>query len=104
MRFIDADAFIEDTRGIYCAECARRFGVKGGKWKELYEIGDAPCRACDIADMLDEVDGYHSADVQEVRHGRWIDMDDHVMCSRCGATHDGVDRNYCPNCGAKMGD
>lgn len=34
--------------------------------------------------------------------GRWIDMDDHVMCSCCGATHYGADKNYCPNCGAKM--
>ena len=36
------------------------------------------------------------------RRGRWIDMDDYVMCSCCGATHYGVDKNYCPNCGAKM--
>lgn len=38
----------------------------------------------------------------ERKKGRWIDMDDHVMCSCCGATHYGVDKNYCPNCGAKM--
>ena len=38
----------------------------------------------------------------DVKHGRWIDMDDHVMCSCCGATHYGADKNYCPNCGAKM--
>lgn len=36
------------------------------------------------------------------KQGRWIDMDDHVMCSCCGATHYGVDKNYCPNCGAYM--
>lgn len=38
----------------------------------------------------------------ERKKGRWIDMDDHVMCSCCGAAHYGVDRNYCPNCGADM--
>lgn len=38
----------------------------------------------------------------EQKTGRWIDMDDHVMCSCCGATHYGADKNYCPNCGAKM--
>lgn len=37
------------------------------------------------------------------KRGKWIDMDDHVMCSCCGATHYGADKNYCPNCGAYMG-
>lgn len=40
----------------------------------------------------------------EQKTGRWIDMDDHVMCSCCGATHYGADKNYCPNCGARMED
>ena len=38
----------------------------------------------------------------ERKKGRWIDMDDHVMCSCCGATHYGSDKNFCPNCGADM--
>ena len=38
----------------------------------------------------------------ERKTGRWIDMDDHALCSLCGATHYGVDKNYCPNCGAYM--
>lgn len=38
----------------------------------------------------------------EREKGRWIDMGDHVMCSCCGATHYGVDKNYCANCGADM--
>lgn len=41
-------------------------------------------------------------DAEPVRHGRWIDMGDHVMCGCCGATHYGADKNYCPNCGVKM--
>lgn len=36
------------------------------------------------------------------KKGRWIDMNDHVMCSCCGTTHYGADKNYCPHCGAKM--
>lgn len=36
------------------------------------------------------------------KKGKWIDMDNHVMCSCCGATHYGADKNYCPNCGAAM--
>ena len=39
----------------------------------------------------------------ERKKGRWINMDDHVMCSCCGATHYGSDKNFCPNCGAKIG-
>lgn len=38
----------------------------------------------------------------EQKKGRWIDMDDNVMCSCCGATHYGADKNFCPNCGADM--
>ena len=40
--------------------------------------------------------------IEERKTGRWIDMDDHVMCSCCGATHYGADKNYCPNCGTRM--
>lgn len=38
----------------------------------------------------------------EWKRGRWIDIDDHVMCSCCGATHYGADKNFCPNCGCAM--
>ena len=44
-----------------------------------------------------------SADVVEVRHGRWLESDNGPMqkCSVCGAT--GWDEfYYCPNCGARM--
>ena len=38
----------------------------------------------------------------ERKKGTWIDMDDHLLCSCCGATHYGNDKNFCPNCGAQM--
>ena len=45
-----------------------------------------------------------SADVVEVRHGRWIGKT--YKCSLCGKWVDPLqgdaDMNYCPNCGAKM--
>ena len=60
-----------------------------------------------------------SADVQPVKHGRWILSDDKywLKCSFCGAYFDVscgapffyVDNeevshiNFCPNCGARMG-
>lgn len=51
-----------------------------------------------IEQALNEMPSIHP----KQKTGRWIDMDDHVMCSCCGATHYGADKNYCPNCGAKM--
>jgi len=51
-------------------------------------------------------------DVQPVRHGRWIEVDDAYnrisgRCSNCGwKAHlyedDVVGMPYCPNCGARM--
>lgn len=54
-----------------------------------------------------------SADVEPVRHGRWIerceDQDGiYEFCSECGIdtdiTHYGESYAYCPNCGAHMMD
>lgn len=45
-----------------------------------------------------------SADVAEVRHGRWIHLSKGDLCSECGF-HTGryeSGRNYCPSCGARM--
>ena len=52
----DTTAFDERIREQYCKKCERRFGIKTGKRKEVYEIGGVPCRACDIGDMLDWLD------------------------------------------------
>lgn len=58
------------------------------------------------------IDAIPTADVVEVVHGEWINIDKrgkNVQCSKCGNTLDlrGVnagrgDANYCPNCGAEM--
>ena len=59
-------------------------------------FSDTYDKAC-IIGVIDE-----QPTVEERKTGAWIDMDDHVMCSCCGATHYGADKNYCPNCGARM--
>lgn len=43
------------------------------------------------------------ANVQEVKHGRWIPNKhtDTVLCSQCGKCY-GDEHRYCPDCGAKM--
>lgn len=56
-----------------------------------------------------------AADVRPVAHGRWIELENpdyspfdptsqeyELLCSNCGATHYGADRNFCPACGADM--
>lgn len=111
--YIEREAFIADQRRIYCENCDRRKGVKNGKVKFVYAIGDAPCRACDIGDMLDSVEDYPAADVAPVVHGKW--KNNH--CSVCGMIPMGEEiwdacefcpprfeffMNYCPNCGALM--
>ena len=53
MRLIDADATIKYLREFRCKDCNRRKGMKNGKIRFCYEIGGAPCRACDIGDTID---------------------------------------------------
>jgi len=53
MRLIDADATIKYLREFRCKDCDKRKGMKNGKMQYCYEIGDAPCRACDIGDTID---------------------------------------------------
>lgn len=53
MRLIDADATIKYLREFRCKDCDRRKGMKNGKIRFCYEIGDAPCRVCYIGDTID---------------------------------------------------
>ena len=53
MRLIDADAVVKYLRDFRCSDCDRRKGMKNGKVRFCYEIGDAPCRACDIGDTIE---------------------------------------------------
>ena len=53
MRLIDADAVVKYLRDFRCSDCDRRKGMKNGKVCFCYEIGDAPCRACDIGDTIE---------------------------------------------------
>ena len=44
------------------------------------------------------------ADVQPIRHGRWINDGDCMLCSCCNYAYNSwfMGSNYCPNCGARM--
>ena len=113
MRLIDADALIDNAKNFHCIECERRKGIKNGKLKFVYEIGDAPCRACYVADMIDTIDEAPTVDAVPVRHGRWVGWDIPIgepdfKCTACNIrvhvpTCMGEPMyEYCPVCGAKM--
>ena len=45
-----------------------------------------------------------TADVEEVKHGEWIEDGEYQICSVCGEEHhwDEYRATYCEDCGAKM--
>lgn len=63
------------------------------------------CDCTDIDDIFIEVertiDEQPTADVQEVRHGKWVKSDFDVICSICGYI-ESAPRPFCSECGAKM--
>lgn len=86
MRQIDADAVIEKCGDWYVEE-----------GPEVGFIGT-------LKSLIDEQPTVDAAPV--VRHGRWLRLDetpewDQRRCSECGDISC-CQRNYCPNCGARM--
>lgn len=61
--YIEREKFIAEQRHLYCENCERRKGMKNGKMKFVYAIGEVPCRACGIGDVLDSVEDAPAADV-----------------------------------------
>lgn len=94
-RYIDADALIDDLMERYCKECNKRKGIKNGKYRIIYEIGEAPCRACEVDDVKAELEEAPTADVVEVvrckdcKHREQYDCN-HITLggTKCGVTDD----------------
>lgn len=112
MGLIDADALIHDITKFYCEDCEKRKGIKNGKLKFVYDIGDAPCRACGLDGLKDVIEDAPTIEAEPVKHGKWerIDPNDHndyrCECSNCKSNwvmEDEIDEySYCWVCGAKM--
>lgn len=109
MRLIDADALMEDVSKRYCEECEKRRGIKKGRQTIVYEIGDAPCRACSVDAMKYELET--APTIEERKRGKWewstlpLTGALEQKCSICGTPFYMAFRlgmNYCPNCGADM--
>lgn len=54
--------------------------------------------------VISDLKGMKAADVEPVRHGRWVKDGEVVVCSECGEEHawDEYRATYCEDCGAKM--
>lgn len=67
----------------------------------LWFSADEPCSS-----VISDFEGLPSADVAEVRYGRWeMDGRNHCHCTNCNfGRHIGtqIGWNYCPNCGVCM--
>ena len=70
MRLTDVDALIDDVKDRYCKDCNRRKGIKRGKYRIIYEIGEAPCKACGVGDMLDELENAPTVDLPYFNYSR----------------------------------
>lgn len=94
-RYIDADRLIKGIRFAVCTTCA-------------FDYNKEKCR-CDTGDCITYIEDCPTADVQETKHGRWINVigEDYV-CSNCKAalwarkTNPVSNYKYCWSCGAKM--
>ena len=91
-RYIDADKLIENLK--------KQYGEDLG-WQCTVNMSD-------IGMMIEDTP---TADVQEVRHGIWVTVDDgvaigdgtHMECSECGTwKQDRYKSSFCPHCGADM--
>lgn len=76
--------------------------------KVFRDTEDAEYAQWTLAGVIGEIDNIEAADVAEVRHGRWIDVEPaphnlfYATCSVCGDRQTIEVANYCPMCGASM--
>ena len=109
MRLIDADALIDVLTQRCCKNCDKRMGTKNGKRRMIYEIGEAPCRACYVDDLKMELNEAPTIDAEPIRYGEWIGKPmiggySRMRCSVCDNVflENKGKWNYCPYCGARM--
>lgn len=65
-RFADVDVILDTVFEVHCKECERRKGIKNGKLKVIYEVGEAPCKSCGVNDMREYLEDAPTTNVKEV--------------------------------------
>lgn len=87
MRYIDADAATERFKQLHGAE------------SELLNCYNADW-------IISFIEAQPAADVQEVKHGKWLTDRfgmERSICSICETVYEGGDPfRFCPKCGARM--
>lgn len=71
----------------------------------MVDVYTATQRRSDFEEALEAIELVPTADVQPVKHGRWIINSDgyYPQCSECMSEPQGrAMTDFCPNCGAKM--
>lgn len=86
------DDYIDRTRLLALAQCDTAI--------------IAPCEHT-AEDIIDMIRASPAADVEPVRHGRWIEDGDFVVCPVCGRRWNVFDNDTdtfdrCPHCGAHI--
>ena len=101
-KYIDVDVFIKSFREALP-------GLKAQVDPDLTPKAYAYLRGGEA--IIEDLTKFPTADVAEVRHGRWEKQSGLYSCSECGMTcpydvqADVIEYwacNYCPNCGAKI--
>ena len=102
--YIECEALIKDIEDNVI------FTVRGGAKLPTAEMRGAN-------KVIDRIKNQPTADVAEVKHGKWLMRGGWFRCSECdekaelrdvggtgGFSHEyeQIKSNYCPNCGAKM--
>jgi len=94
--YIERESLLKQMEGYCSVNCGHEHGE------------DPLCPSCFMNDAIILVEDQPAADVQPVKHGKWIynkPPDDWIMslytCSICRNLEDGHP-DYCPNCGADM--
>ena len=79
--------------------------MKNSYGDEYYEMA-VESRECALREVLSKLKREPMADVQEVRHAKWMTDRfgmERSICSNCRAVYEGGDSfRFCPKCGARM--
>ena len=90
--YIDKEVVKEIMQKYRCSDCTSEKSLD--------------CPLCQLHRPFAEISQIPTADVVEIRHGKWLTDRfgmERSICSNCGAVYDGGDSfRFCPKCGAKM--